>query len=118
MKDNDPLKSASKIKAIFHDIEATGIKIDLQLTTFIKVLHPVYSNYLEFLNINGTIWVVAVANVFSWDILLLPKIIDCMMRRKRSSFFLAMLFSLNQIKVIPLLVRNWIIWRNLHLLCI
>ena len=47
MKDNDPLKSASKIKAIFHDIEAIGIKLYLQLTTFIKVLHPVYSNYLE-----------------------------------------------------------------------
>ena len=53
MKDNDPLKSASKIKAIFHDIETTGIKVDLQLIAFIKVLHPLYSHYLESLQANG-----------------------------------------------------------------
>jgi len=53
MKDNDLLKSASEIKAIFHDIEAIGIKVDLQLIAFIKVLHHVYSNYLESLQVSG-----------------------------------------------------------------
>lgn len=53
MKDNDPLKSASEIKTSFHDIEAIGIKVDLQLIAFIKVLHPVYSNYLESLQVSG-----------------------------------------------------------------
>ena len=41
------MKSAFEIKAIFHDIKATGIEVNLQLTTFIKVLHPFYSHYLE-----------------------------------------------------------------------
>lgn len=53
MKDNDPLKSASEIKAIFHAIEVTGIKVDLQLTTFIKVLYPLYSHYLESVQASG-----------------------------------------------------------------
>ena len=53
MKDNDHLKSASKIKAIFHDIEATGIKVDLQLTTFMKVLHLVYLDYFKSLQASG-----------------------------------------------------------------
>lgn len=53
MKHNDPLKSASEIKAIFNDIEATGIKVDLQLTAFIKFLDPIYSNYLESLQACG-----------------------------------------------------------------
>ena len=47
MKDNDPMKLASKIRALFHDIEAMGVKVDLQLTTFIKALYPTYSHYLE-----------------------------------------------------------------------
>ena len=47
MKDNDHLKSAFEIQAILHDIEANGIKVDLQLLAFIRVLHPVYSNYSE-----------------------------------------------------------------------
>ena len=38
LKENDPMKLASEIKAIFHDIESTDIKVDLQLTAFIKVL--------------------------------------------------------------------------------
>ena len=29
MKDNDPMKLASKIRALFHDIEATGVKVNL-----------------------------------------------------------------------------------------
>jgi hypothetical protein len=47
MKDNDPMKLASEIRALFHDIEATGVKVDLQLTAFIKALYPTYSHYLE-----------------------------------------------------------------------
>ena len=38
---------ASKIKSIMHDIDATGVKIDIPLTTFIKALNPTYSHYLE-----------------------------------------------------------------------
>jgi len=47
MKYNDPMKLASKIRALYHDIEATGVKVDLQLTAFIKALYPTYSHYLE-----------------------------------------------------------------------
>lgn len=47
LKDNDPMKLASEIRALFHDIEATGVKVDLQLTAFIKALYPTYSHYLE-----------------------------------------------------------------------
>ena len=53
LKDNDPIKLASEIKAIFHDIESTGVKVDLKLTTFIKVLYPTNSNYLELLQASG-----------------------------------------------------------------
>ena len=34
LKDNDPMKLASKIRVIFHDIDATGVKVGIQLTTF------------------------------------------------------------------------------------
>ena len=47
MKDNDLMKLAYKIRALFHHIEATSVKVDLQLTTFIKALYPTYSLYLE-----------------------------------------------------------------------
>ena len=53
LQDNDPMKLASKIKALFHDIEATGVKVDLQLTAFIKTLYPIYSHYLESLQASG-----------------------------------------------------------------
>ena len=53
MKYNDQLKSAYEIKTNFHDIKATRIEVDLQLTTFIKVLHPVYSHYLKSLQASG-----------------------------------------------------------------
>lgn len=49
MKDNDPMKLASEIRAFYHDIEATGVKVDLQLTSFIKALYPTYSQCLEYL---------------------------------------------------------------------
>jgi len=44
MKGNNPLKLASEIKAINHKIESTRVKVDMQLTAFIKAL---YSHYLE-----------------------------------------------------------------------
>ena len=47
------MKLASKIKSIFHDIDSTGVKVDLQLTTFIKSLHPTYLHYLESLQASG-----------------------------------------------------------------
>jgi len=47
MKDNDPLNLAFQIKAINHEIESTVVKVDLQLTAFIKALYFSYSHYLE-----------------------------------------------------------------------
>ena len=52
MKDNDPMKLASEIRALFHDIEAMGVKVDLHVTSFIKALYPTYSHYLESLQAN------------------------------------------------------------------
>ena len=43
----------SKIKALFHDIETNSVKVDLQLTAFIKALYPTYSHYLESLQASG-----------------------------------------------------------------
>ena len=34
------MKLASEIRDIFHDITATSVKVDIQLTTFIKSLYP------------------------------------------------------------------------------
>jgi hypothetical protein len=53
MKDNDPMALSSEIKAIMHDVDATGVKIDIALTTFIKVVYPTYSHCLESLQANG-----------------------------------------------------------------
>lgn len=58
---------------------------------------------------------VGVTNVFSWDILLLPKHTCYMMKKIKNSFFPEMLFSLNRTKIIPLSIGNWLIWRNFHL---
>ena len=41
------MKLATEIRALFHDIEATSVNVDLQLTAFIKALYPTYSHYLE-----------------------------------------------------------------------
>jgi hypothetical protein len=38
-----------------HDIEATRVKIDIPLMTFIKALYPTYSHYLESLQASGQI---------------------------------------------------------------
>ena len=53
MSDNDTLKIAYEIKAINHEIECTGVKVDLPLTAFIKALYPSYSHYLESLQASG-----------------------------------------------------------------
>ena len=53
MIDNDPLKLASEIKAINHEIECIGEKVDLSLIAFIKSLYPSYSHYLESLQSSG-----------------------------------------------------------------
>ena len=39
------MKLAYEIRAIFHDIDATGVKVDIQLTGFIKALYPTYTHY-------------------------------------------------------------------------
>lgn len=46
LKDNDPMALALEIKAISHDINATSVKVDISLTTFIKALYPTYLHYL------------------------------------------------------------------------
>ena len=53
LKDNDPMKLASEIRAIFHDIVATGVKVGIQLTAFIKALYTTYTHYLESLQASG-----------------------------------------------------------------
>ena len=53
LKDNDPMKLSYEIRAIFHDIDATSVKVDIQLTTFIKALYPTYTHYLESLQASG-----------------------------------------------------------------
>ena len=47
LKHNDPVKISYEIRDIFHDIDATIIKLDIQLITFIKALYPSYTHYLE-----------------------------------------------------------------------
>ena len=53
LKNDDPMDLASEIKYIIHDIETTGVNIDLNITTFIKALYPTYSHYLESLQASG-----------------------------------------------------------------
>jgi len=47
MKDNDPMALAYEIKAIIHDVDAIGVKIDIALATFIQAFYPTYSHYLQ-----------------------------------------------------------------------
>ena len=53
LKDNDLMALASEIKAISDDIDATSVKVDISLTTFIKALYPTQSHYLESLQASG-----------------------------------------------------------------
>ena len=53
LKDDDSLASAFEIRAIMHDIEAIGVKVDVPIITFVKALYPTYSHYLESLQASG-----------------------------------------------------------------
>jgi hypothetical protein len=53
LKNDDPMILVFAIKNIMHDIDATGVKIDLPLRAFIKALYPTYSHYLESLQASG-----------------------------------------------------------------
>ena len=39
--------AASEVRAIMHKIQASGMKLDLPLVTFVKSLYPTHSNYLD-----------------------------------------------------------------------
>ena len=41
------MKLAFEIRDFFIDIDATNVKVDIQLTAFIKDLYPTYTHYLE-----------------------------------------------------------------------
>ena len=47
LKYNDPMTLAYEIRDIFQDINATGVKVGIELTPFIKSLYPSYNHYLE-----------------------------------------------------------------------
>ena len=47
------MKLAYEIRAIFHDIDAIGVNIGIQLIAFIKALYPSYTHYLESLQASG-----------------------------------------------------------------
>lgn len=47
LKDDDPLSLASKIRAIMYGVDATIVKINIPLRTFVKALYPTYSHFLE-----------------------------------------------------------------------
>ena len=53
LKDNDPMKLASEIRAIFHDIDATCVNVDIQIIACFKSLYPSYTYYLESLQSIG-----------------------------------------------------------------
>ena len=65
LKDNDPMKLAYEIRAIFHDIDATGVKVDIQLIAFIKYLYPSYTHYLESLQASGQIKTMTLKNLLT-----------------------------------------------------
>ena len=47
VKDNDPMLIASEIRAIMYKVQASGMKPNLPLATFVKSLYSTHSNYLE-----------------------------------------------------------------------
>ena len=47
------MKLASEIIIIFHDIDATCVKVGIQLIAFINALYPSYTHYLESLEASG-----------------------------------------------------------------
>jgi hypothetical protein len=55
LKKDESMTLDYEIKATMHDIDVTGVKIGIPLTTFIKALYPTYSHYLEPLQASGEI---------------------------------------------------------------
>lgn len=49
LKNDDHMALAFEIKSIMHEIDATGVNIDIPLIPFIKALYPTYLLNLEFL---------------------------------------------------------------------
>lgn len=47
IKENDPLALSYEIESIMHDVNTTGIHIDVPLTSFFKAIYPKYSHYFE-----------------------------------------------------------------------
>ena len=42
-----------EIKSIMHEIDSTGVNIDIHLMNFIKALYPTYYHYFESLQASG-----------------------------------------------------------------
>ena len=55
MKNDDPLALASEVRSIMHDIDSTGVKMDIPLIAYVKALYPTYSHYLESLQASGNL---------------------------------------------------------------
>lgn len=47
LKFDDPLALASDIRAVIHDVDTTGVKMEIPLSTFVKALYLISHNYLE-----------------------------------------------------------------------
>lgn len=47
LEDDDSLAPTLEIRATMDDVEATGVKMDIPLTTFVNSIYPTYSHYLE-----------------------------------------------------------------------
>jgi hypothetical protein len=53
LKNDDSMALTSKIKAMMHHIDATGVEIDIPITTFIEALYFTYSHYHESMQASG-----------------------------------------------------------------
>ena len=47
LKNDDPLALASEVRSIMHDINNTGVEVDIPLIAYVKALYPTYSHYLD-----------------------------------------------------------------------
>jgi hypothetical protein len=70
LKDDDPMDLSFEIKAIMHDIDATGVKIGIPLANFIKAIYPTYYHYLESLQASGQMKAITLDS-------LVEKVIEC-----------------------------------------
>ena len=55
MKNDDLLAFASEVRSIMHDIDSTGVKMDIPLIAYVKALYTTYSHYLESLQASGNL---------------------------------------------------------------